>query len=329
MNFDPLPNVVSARRRATPPLAALQAFERAAVHLSFRTAAHDLALTPSAVSHQIRGLEDYFGVRLFAREGRSVTLTPDGERFLESVAAGLALLDTGSREMLRVRRGGPRGVRVSALPFFAHRVLLPLAGDFERRHPRTPLRIQVAHEFADVAGGTFDVALRLGRERSVGLKFEPLLRLGRVVLGSPSLARGITGADDLAGARLIHVTSAPTRWRDWLRGAGAPGLEPAGEVWVDSMSAAVDAARHGLGLVLAPDPLIRAHPAFGRDLVECIERDIGREETIYFVCRPENAREKDIAAFRSWLKAAVCRLFGDGVNAFGNSPLDTASGAAA
>ena len=79
--------------RAIPPLPALLAFQRAAAQLSFRRAARDLALSPSAISHQIRGLEERFGVRLFARGGRAVKLTQDGARYFEAVSGALALLD--------------------------------------------------------------------------------------------------------------------------------------------------------------------------------------------------------------------------------------------
>src|SRR6267142_3510540 len=91
--------------RAIPPLTALLAFERAASQLSFRRAARDLALSPSAISHQIRGLELQFGVKLFVRGARSIRLTPDGERYLAKVSAALAMLQEAGREILRQRRG--------------------------------------------------------------------------------------------------------------------------------------------------------------------------------------------------------------------------------
>src|SRR5712671_4261119 len=92
--------------RAIPPLTALLAFERAASQLSFRRAARDLSLSPSAISHQIRGLELQFGVKLFVRGARSVRLTADGQRYLSKVSLALASLQEASREMLRQRRGG-------------------------------------------------------------------------------------------------------------------------------------------------------------------------------------------------------------------------------
>src|SRR6266576_5351926 len=104
--------------RAIPPLAALLAFERAASQLSFRRAARDLSLSPSAISHQIRGLEEQFGVKLFIRGARSVRLTADGERYLAKVSAALAALQDASRDMLRHRRGIGDELWISALPFF-------------------------------------------------------------------------------------------------------------------------------------------------------------------------------------------------------------------
>src|SRR6059058_6315381 len=101
--------------RAIPPLAALLAFERAAAQLSFRRAARDLALSPSAISHQIRGLEEQFGVKLFVRGARSVRLTPDGERYLAKVSVALATLQEAGREMMRHRRDGGSELWISSM----------------------------------------------------------------------------------------------------------------------------------------------------------------------------------------------------------------------
>src|ERR1700704_5552885 len=108
--------------RAIPPLTALLAFERAARHLSFRRAARDLALSPSAISHQIRGLEAQFGVKLFVRGARSVRLTPDGERYLDKVSVPLATLENASRDMLQNRHDGRSELWISSLPFFTNTI---------------------------------------------------------------------------------------------------------------------------------------------------------------------------------------------------------------
>src|SRR2546430_16022880 len=111
--------------RTIPPLPALLAFERAASQLSFRRAARDLSLSPSAISHQIRGLEEQFGTKLFVRGARSVRLTADGERYFTKVSAALAALQDASRDMLRHRRDAHAELWISSLPFFTSAVLIP------------------------------------------------------------------------------------------------------------------------------------------------------------------------------------------------------------
>src|SRR5882724_932746 len=170
-------DVPGSALRAIPPLTALLAFERAASQLSFRRAARDLSLSPSAVSHQIRGLEEQFGVKLFIRGARSVRLTTDGERYLAKVSLALASLQEASREMLRQRRGGSGELWISALPFFTSTVLIPALPDFKRRHPALTLRIEATHQYADFTSSRVDVAIRHGREHSTGLKFEPLVEV--------------------------------------------------------------------------------------------------------------------------------------------------------
>src|SRR6266436_8259917 len=122
---------VNQSLRAIPPLTALLAFERAATQLSFRRAARDLALSPSAISHQIRGLEEQFGVKLFVRGARSVRLTPDGERYLAKVSVALASLQEAGREMLAQRRDSGSELWISSLPFFTSTVLLPALPEFK------------------------------------------------------------------------------------------------------------------------------------------------------------------------------------------------------
>src|ERR1700755_3562660 len=170
--------------RAIPQLAALLAFERAATQLSFRRAARALSLSPSAISHQIRGLEQQFGIKLFVRGTRAVRLTPEGERYLAKVSAALATLQEASREMTRQRRDGGE-LWISSMPFFTSTVLLPALPDFKRRHPALTLRIEATHQYADFNASRVDVAVRYGREHSAGLKFEPLVAIS----GLPVCAR--------------------------------------------------------------------------------------------------------------------------------------------
>lgn len=294
--------------RAIPPLPALLAFERAATQLSFRRAARDLALSPSAISHQIRGLEEQFGIRLFIRGTRSVRLTAEGERYLAKVSAALATLQEASRDMRRQRRDGNDELWISSLPFFTSAVLLPALPDFKRRHPALTLRIEATHQYADFNASRVDVAIRYGREQSAGLKFEPLVEVKGLAVCAPALIKaGLREPKDLSRQVLIHLTTQPGAWPAWLKEAGVPHLEPRGHLWLDSVPAKLEAAEQGLGVTLAMAPLIRSRPGFGKKLAAPFGFMPTRGETIYLVSRTEQARDRRIAALRRWITEAVAR----------------------
>src|SRR3979490_1980825 len=224
--------------RAIPALTALLAFERAAAQLSFRRAARDLALSPSAISHQIRGLEAQFGIKLFVRGARSVRLTADGERYLAKVSVALASLQEAGRDMLRQRRDGGSELWISSLPFFTSTVLLPALPDFRRRNPALTLRIEATHQYADFNASRVDVAIRYGREHSTGLKFEPLVAVSGLPVCAPALVKGgLRSPEDLSREVLIHLTTQPRAWPAWLKEAGIPEITPPGHLWLASVPA--------------------------------------------------------------------------------------------
>jgi LysR family glycine cleavage system transcriptional activator len=301
-------HLVGQPLRAIPPLTALLAFERAATQLSFRRAARDLALSPSAISHQIRGLEEQFGIKLFVRGARSVRLTADGERYLAKVSVALAALQDAGREMLAQRRDSSSELWISSLPFFTSAVLIPALPDFKRRHPELTLRIEATHQYADFNASRVDVAIRYGREHSTGLKFEPLVQIKGLPVCAPALIKGgLQEPADLSREILIHLTTQPRAWPAWLKEAGLPQLEPRGHLWLDSVPAMLEAAEQGLGVTLGISPLIRARPGFGKRLVAPFAFEPVRSETIYLVSRTEQARDRRIGAVRRWIAEAVGR----------------------
>jgi len=292
--------------RAIPPLTALLAFERAATQLSFRRAARDLALSPSAISHQIRGLEEQFGVKLFVRGARSVRLTADGERYLAKVSVALAALQDAGREMLAQRRDSRSELWISSLPFFTSTILIPALPDFKRRHPELTLRIEATHQYADFNASRVDVAIRYGREHSTGLKFEPLVQIKGLPVCAPALIKGgLQKPTDLSREILIHLTTQPRAWPAWFKEAGLPQLEPRGHLWLDSVPAMLEAAEQGLGVTLGMSPLIKARPGFGKRLVAPFAFEPVHSETIYLVSRTEQARDRRIGAVRRWIAEAV------------------------
>jgi LysR family transcriptional regulator, glycine cleavage system transcriptional activator len=294
--------------RAIPPLTALLAFERAASQLSFRRAARALALSPSAISHQIRGLEEQFGVKLFVRGARSVRLTADGERYLAKISTALSTLQEAGQELLRRRRDGGSELWISSLPFFTSTVLIPALPDFKRKNPGLTLRIEATHQYADFNASRVDVALRYGRENSTGLKFEPLIEVRGLPVCAPALIRGgLRRPADLSGQVLIHLTSQPRAWPSWLKAASNQEVTPRAHLWLDSVPAMLEAAEQGLGVTLAMAPLIKARPGFGKKLVVPFDIETAPTETIYLVSRTEQARDRRIAALRRWISDAVGR----------------------
>lgn len=291
--------------RAIPPLSALLAFQRAGSLLSFRRAARDLALSPSAVSHQIRGLEDRFGVRLFARGGRAVKLTADGERYLQSVSAALATLDDASRDLLRQARRGHEELRISSLPFFTNAVMVPALAAFRRDYPDITLRIEATHQYADFESSGVDVAIRFGREHAAGLRLEPLLEIRLIPVCAPQLRAALQRPSDIAKTTLIHVGVQPRSWPAWLADAGLGNLAPRGHLWFDNVSTAIEAAEHGLGVALAMHPLILGREGFGRRLVAPFDLPGRHTQTFYLVSRAEQLKDKRIRAFRRWMTQAV------------------------
>ncbi len=306
MKLTDLPN---APMRAIPPLSALLAFERAASQLSFRRAARDLSLSASAISHQIRGLEAQFGVKLFIRGARMVRLTPDGERYFDKVSAALAALESASKDIMKRSRDHDDELWISALPFFTSTVLLPALPDFNRRNPGLTLRIESTHQYADFNRSNVDVAIRYGREQSSGLKFEPLVEVRGLAVCAPTLVKaGLKTPQDLSQQVLIHLTSQPRAWQVWLREMGIPETEPRGHIWLDSVPAILEAAERGLGVALAMTPLIEARDGFGKTLIAPFDFRTRHSEVMYLVSRREQARDRRIATLRRWILDAVSRF---------------------
>lgn len=191
--------------RRLPPLTSLRAFEAAARHLSFKHAAAELSLTPTAISHQVRQLEAYLGVQLFVRGTRRVDLTPAGQGLFPALRDGL---DAMARGVQAVRpRQGPRGLVLSTTMALASRWLLPRLARFAETHPDVALHLHTCDETVDLAGGEAHLAIRYGPGRYPGLGSTLLLPSRFAPVCAPALA--VDTLDDLSRVPLIGF--------DWLR----------------------------------------------------------------------------------------------------------------
>ena len=287
-----------------PSTAALRAFATAARTGSFKQAAAELHLSPSALSRQIQSLEAQLGVSLFRRLNPGLELTARGRVYLAHVERALATL----REAQDKLASDPsRPLRVSSLESFSARWLVPRLADFERAHPEITLEIEASLEYADFERDPIDVAIRFGTGPWEGLHGEPLVETDCFPVCSPGLAAGdppLSRVEDLAAHCLIHVSQVPLAWKEWLAVAGAPDLEPTREVLYDHVGIALSAAEAGQGVALGTRLLCGSELETGR-LVVPIDVVLRAEETYHLVCPEAGLSDPRVVAFRDWLVGSL------------------------
>ncbi|MET0286776.1 MAG: LysR substrate-binding domain-containing protein [Polyangiales bacterium] len=232
----------------SPPLGALRVFEAAARRLSFKAAAAELHVTPTAISHQIKLLEQHLETRLFERGARQVALTADGQKLLPFVREGFEALARGVATL----REKPRAITITATMAFTSRWLVPRVATFRKLEPTLDLHFLASDDAVDLHAGAADVAVRYGAGPWPGLRHESLLRDRFVVAASPRLK--LRKPTDLARQVLVHFAWRTVRpdtplWPLWFARAGLP-LSHRGELHFSDESHAIQAALMGHGVVL-------------------------------------------------------------------------------
>ena len=288
-----------------PPLAALRLFEAAGRHLSFRLAAEELGLTPSAVSHGIAGLEEWLGVALFVRGKRGLSLTAEGADYLRYVADALSLVALGTQRLPAVRPD--RAILISCAPTFAARWLLPRLHRFRERAPGVGIAVDTVQRQVGFPIDGVDLAIRMGRSPWPGLVCTHLFGEILIPVGTRSYLRDLTGADgsvDLAGATLLHVTTVSEDWDSWIAATGARVPVLSNALRFDTVQLAIDAAIAGLGVAIGRIPLIDRELAQGT-LVAASDRMV-HSSTGYWLVGPETMdRRSDLTLFAKWLAEEV------------------------
>lgn len=284
------------------PLNALPAFRAVAEGQNLRAAAEVLHLTHSAVSQQIRGLEEQLGFELFERRGRRVVLNPAGEALLRSVRAALAQLEDGVQAAAAAASGAAQRIRVTVLPSFAQRWLLPRMGRWRDRHPSLGLEIDASHQLVDLQREGFHAAVRQGHGPWAGLESERLFDppIPIIVVGSPSAGRRLLGAQPEALARepLLGDTEL---WERWFAGAGLrTRVTPVASF--NDTGLMLQAAEQNLGLVLCRE-LLAADALHDGRLVKLSPHAITVEHAQpYHLVYPPGLRDwPPLVSFRQWL----------------------------
>jgi LysR family transcriptional regulator, glycine cleavage system transcriptional activator len=286
---------------AATSLKFLKTFQVAARLGSFSAAAAELCVTPSAISHQVRGLEEQLGVALFRRTPRFLTLTDAGARLLEQIDPAFAALEAATAQLRPARERVP--LRLQVPPFFAQELLLPRLGAFSAAHPHTDLQIATRSAPREPHGDDADVSVALGPGPWPGLCSRTLFSQSFVPACSPELLRasGVREHADLAGESLIVHKRRADLWDQWAQAAGLPQLRPRQLIRFDTMSAVVDAAERGVGFALVAAPLTRARFAAGT-LMRVFAHEIGAGESYYAVARTTDARRGVVRELLDWLE---------------------------
>jgi LysR family glycine cleavage system transcriptional activator len=286
------------------PLNALRVFEAAARHASFTRAGDELGMTQTAVSYQIKLLEETLGETLFLRQPRQVILSDAGERLAPKVAEGLAKL---AEAVTDLRGAKEQKLHIHSTPTFATQWLSRTLGSFQLKHPNIAVRLSTSQDVIDFAREEADVSIRWGKGDWPGLECHRVMRMDFAPMLNPALAETIGGIKEPADLLKLPIISAPDIWWPvWFAAAGIdnPGLErfPANELGIQMIDAQV--AMAGQGVAILNPGHFRAEIAAGQ-LYQPFELTCndGRD---YWLAYPENRRNiLKIRAFRDWILATM------------------------
>lgn len=290
-----------------PPIQFLRAFDAAARHASFKRAAEEIHVTPSAVSQQIKALEDQLGVELFHRFPRGVRLTEDGAAFHRVASETLDAYRRGVEGFLQTRARRP--LRLSTLPFVAYEVLIPALPRLRELHPKLDLRLETSLSPVDLARGDADLAIRIGRGPYPGLARETLADATGGLVCAPSLltARGTLRASAVRETYLLLLPSLEKRVRERLTKAGLGEWLPERDLVLDGFLATLRAAERGLGVAVGVFPVARPWIESGR-LVAPLDARFPLPERFHLLTREGERDRPGVAAVREWVREAFRAL---------------------
>jgi LysR family glycine cleavage system transcriptional activator len=287
-------------------LNALRAFEAAARHMSFAKAAAEMSVTPGAISQQIKLLETYYGVRLFRRAGRSISVTDDAAKIIPQLTAAFDLLAGATASLQAGKSGGV--VKVTAPPTFAVKWLAHRLGEFALQHPGIQIRLESTERLVDLKREEADLGIRYGRGSWRGMTAEHLLDEEIAPVCAPTYlsARPIKSLEDLSKANLIHDGTMDDTgldfpdWGSWFRTFGIE-IEKRPAVHFSSSLPAIQAAIDGFGVILGRSTLVDAELGDGR-LVKPVPETMDTGFGYYLVVPEEAPISVAAMTFLNWLR---------------------------
>ncbi|QHO79115.1 LysR family transcriptional regulator [Bradyrhizobium sp. CCBAU 051011] len=286
------------------PISAIRAFEAAARTGSFRDAASELHLTPSAVSHAIRKLESTMSTTLFERSARSTRLTPAGQNLMRHVGSAFDNLRHGIEE---VAGRGPQLLRVHCAPSFAAQWLAPRLDQFIAAEPKLEVRLAASTEYARFGNDDFDLDIVYGQPRSESLEIIPLGEETVAPLCTPALAKKIRKPKDLFGQVLIRSEVKKVQWHQWFAANGleAPAIHG---MRFDRSFLAIAMASSGLGVTLESTRLAEREIETGRLVAPLAGRSVDIRYVGHHLVFPRaNRQRRAVRAFADWIMSELDR----------------------
>jgi len=285
--------------RRLPPLNQLRVFEAAARHGSFKLAAEELHVTQTAVSHQIKALEDLLGRTLFHRVTRGVRPTAEAGAYQQALSRALDIVEEATEALRSEMVTGP--LAVSVAPSFGTRWLLPRLGGFAESHPEIDLKPQITQEMVDFSTGTIDAAIRHGRGGWRDMSERLLFAEELLPVAAPGILPEGASPELLAhGPRLLGATPRHDEWPLWFKKMGVEVQEPPAVLEFPTLALALDAAVSRQGVALVDRRLVAADLSSGR-LVAGPGPAMRQGRGLYLVHPRRDTADRRVAAFHDWL----------------------------
>ncbi|GAD78364.1 transcriptional regulator GcvA [Vibrio ezurae] len=286
--------------RRLPPLKSLKVFEAAARHLSFTRAAEELFVTQAAVSHQVKALEEFLGLKLFRRRNRSLLLTEEGQSYFLDIKDIFTSLSEATDKVLERSEKG--SLTISLQPSFAIQWLVPRLADFNAQEPDIDVRIKAVDMDDSSLTDDVDVAIYYGRGNWPGLRADKLYQEYLIPVCAPRLLdshKPLNSLSDLAGHTLLHDTSRKD-WKQFVREHRLNHINVNYGPIFSHSTMVLQAAVHGQGIALGNNVLAQPDIEAGR-LISPFDEVLVSKNAFYVVCHEKQADVGRIATFRDWM----------------------------
>ena len=281
-------------------LRGLRTFCVAARYESFRTAGEELFITASAVSHQIKSLEDQLGEQLFDRTSRELSLTETGRSLYEEAKPLIEQLDA---VVAKYKTGAvSSSIRISVQPFFASEYFVPRLSEFTTRHPEIDIQVGSSDESAEKHPSDADLSIRLFRSPPPNMPSNLLFPLRMVPAGSPDFKKAMSVRKKRIVSEfplIVHETH-PKAWKKWAKAAGIELPKNPKIIRLDSMIAVVRAAQRGIGAALVPVPIGELWFKEG-SIVRLFKDEYVANVSYYLVCSEDRAEDESVVLLRDWI----------------------------